>query len=53
MKARLFSTDLLVASLGGCASSMQNDECYANLRACLLVGTAQTGRRHDKKKRGR
>jgi len=42
MKTRLFSTALLVASLGGCASSMQNDECYANLGACLLVGTAQT-----------
>lgn len=68
MKAGWISTALLVASLSGCASSMENDECYANLGACLLIGTAQTvgyiavaavvssldgdEHRHDKKKRG-
>ncbi len=28
--------------LGGCASSPQDDQCYQNLGACLLVGTVQT-----------
>ena len=42
MKTRLLLNALLVASLSGCASSMSNDECYANLGACLVVGTAQT-----------
>jgi uncharacterized lipoprotein YmbA len=30
------------ALLGGCASSAQEDQCYQNLGACLLVGTVQT-----------
>jgi hypothetical protein len=42
MKARLISGVLLIASLSGCASSTSNDECYASLGACLVVGTAQT-----------
>ena len=43
--------------LGGCASPAQDDKCYENLGACLLLGTAQTvayvgvaalmGRQHD------
>ena len=68
MKTKLLLSALLVASLSGCASSMSNDECNANLGACLVLGTAQTAgyvavaalmarhdhdRSHDKKKRAR
>lgn len=42
MKTRLVLKALLVASLSGCASSTSNDECNANMGACLMVGTAQT-----------
>lgn len=42
MKTRLLLNALLIASLSGCASTMSNDECSANLGACLVVGTAQT-----------
>ena len=28
--------------LGGCASAGEDDKCYENLGACLLLGTAQT-----------
>lgn len=28
--------------LGGCANAAQDDKCYENLGACLLLGTAQT-----------